>query len=568
MTKHITGIKNLLDTKSKSTTYILEIGDTNNISATKRIRTRGELINPLPSKEGKFLFGKRGINSKIYMIDANTLPDSDKKLSKLTPIDGGQFTSENLKLSIDGYVIHWYMGASNLPEAALVAGRDGSLRLDSVQSDLTTSTIKAWDSSKEVNYEKQPLIDRIIPLTRARERLEYYGLEVTKDLNKIIYRVNYETKDIQELYKSSDSEILGVIISPESREFIGVNIIKNGVLKKEFFHQDFHNTQHAGNTSDEINVISSVSTNNESSIIYREHHSVPGHYIIKNNVLGTEKFLDSYYPHLHGNLSSRLITSHVVVDGLKIPYLLSLPENSDQNIKIPLIVMPHGGPIGVFDNQYFDITTQYFVSKGYAVLRINFRGSSGYGKKFEKAGSGEFDRLILTDIYSATKEVIERPDIDGSRVCSAGFSYGGYASSMMVIKHPDIFSCAASIAGVSDINLFLNSPFASRPQIQWLHENIGDSEKQYDRFKNSSPVYLAKDLHRPLFIAHGAQDMVVSIEHSHRLVMMLETLGKQFEWAEFPDDGHHFDNKDRYFQLMESVVSFIDKNIDKSTPYQ
>lgn len=569
LTKHISGVKNLLDTKIKSSTYILEIDKTsNNISTIKKIRTPGEMINPLPSQEGKFLYGKRGISSKVYLIDANNLPDSNEKLSKLTPLDGGQFTIENLKLSIDGYVIHWYMGGSILPEAALVTGHDGNLRLDSVQPDLTISTIKTWSSSKEVDYKKQPLIDRIIPLTRAKKQLEYYGIEVSEDQDITIYKVNYESGDIQELYNSSDDEIQSVIVSPESREFIGVNIVRDGVIKKEYFNPDFHTTRLPNHATDEINVISSISNNNKFSIIYRESHNLPGHFILKNNILDEEYFLASYHPHLHGNLPSRLITGDAVVEGLEIPFLLSLPESSEQNIKAPLIVMPHGGPIGVFDNKYFDITTQYFLSKGYAVLRINFRGSSGYGKQFEKAGSGEFDRLILTDIHSVTKEVIERPDIDDSRVCSVGFSYGGYASSMMVIKHPDVFSCAASIAGVSDINLLLNNHFGTRQHAQWLQEHIGDSSKQYDRFKKSSPVYLAKELHRPLFIAHGAQDTVVSIEQSHRLAMMLDALGKQFEWVEFPDDGHHFHNKDRYFKLMESVVNFIDKNIEKSTPYQ
>jgi dipeptidyl aminopeptidase/acylaminoacyl peptidase len=137
--------------------------------------------------------------------------------------------------------------------------------------------------------------------------------------------------------------------------------------------------------------------------------------------------------------------------------------------------MPHGGPIGVFDHRYFDLDTLFLASKGFAVLRVNFRGSGGHSKALEDAGEQQWGNLMLVDIKAATDKVITRDDIDADHVCVFGMSYGGYAATMLAMQHPERYRCAISYAGVTDLNLYLNAPELNKRQDAWLRKQCAKS---------------------------------------------------------------------------------------------
>jgi dipeptidyl aminopeptidase/acylaminoacyl peptidase len=256
------------------------------------------------------------------------------------------------------------------------------------------------------------------------------------------------------------------------------------------------------------------------------------------------------------------VQGNVQVEGLDIPYLLSLPTGKAIKSKThPLLVMPHGGPIGVFDSAFFDPSIQFLNANGYAVLQVNFRGSSGHSQALKEAGKKQWGKLILNDIHQVTKEVVQRDDISSRKVCLFGMSYGGYASTMLLIQYPDVYRCAVNVSGVSDINLYLNSPYLTGRQIAWTREYIGDPLHSYDELKTQSPVYNVGKLIRPLLIMHGEKDKIVQVEQAHRLRKALDVYERPYEWKLFPDMGHSFNEKKQAIELFSKALEFIGKNI-------
>lgn len=320
--------------------------------------------------------------------------------------------------------------------------------------------------------------------------------------------------------------------------------------------------KYAPKAADSLEILVDRSSNTRYQLIYRDSHSQPNHFVVVDTQTHKEYQVASYHPHLMNVLSSRLVEGRVTVEGLEIPYLLTLPSSdAAHNKRSPLLVMPHGGPIGVFDSRYFDLYTQYFAQQGFAVLRVNFRGSSGYTQALRDAGAKQFGDLILKDIYKATQEVAQRQDIDENKMCALGFSYGGYASTMLTVNYPDTYRCGVNVAGVSDINLYLNSSTVTKRQDTWLKKNIGDSLADYEKLKNQSPVYLAEKFTRPIYIIHGELDETVNVEHAYRLKAVLEKYHKPYKWKIYPEMDHSFVSQEINVDLFSEVIQFLKKEL-------
>ena len=248
-------------------------------------------------------------------------------------------------------------------------------------------------------------------------------------------------------------------------------------------------------------------------------------------------------------------------DGFSLNYLLVLPKQGSK--PYPLVVIPHGGPIGVFNINSFDPEAQLLASRGYAVLKVNYRGSGANGKGFEEAGKKQWGRKIEDDIEEAVHVALKSQLLDAGRVCIYGGSYGGYSALMSVIRDPALYKCAVSFAGVTDLPLLYDTT-----DVQFdkeirsdMADIIGDPTTDAQQLRNVSPVYLAEKINRPVLIAQGGRDPRVDMEHAYRMKLVMDLLKKPNTAVFYPDEGHGFWWLDDEADFYTRLLGFLDKNI-------
>ena len=225
---------------------------------------------------------------------------------------------------------------------------------------------------------------------------------------------------------------------------------------------------------------------------------------------------------------------------------------------LPCVVNPHGGPHGIRDEWGFSWEAQLIASRGYAVLKLNFRGSGGYGNHYQTAGYQQWGRLMQDDLADGVRWTIEQGLVDGKRICTFGGSYGGYAALMNVARYPDLYRCAVGYVGVYDLSLMYQRGDIqeSRRGNSYLDLVIGR-----DRLEQDSPVALADKIKVPVLLAHGGEDVRVPPAHAERMRAALTKAGNPPEWLYEAREGHGFYNLPSKLGLYNRLLAFLDRNI-------
>jgi dipeptidyl aminopeptidase/acylaminoacyl peptidase len=232
-------------------------------------------------------------------------------------------------------------------------------------------------------------------------------------------------------------------------------------------------------------------------------------------------------------------------DGLRLHGYLTLPRGIAAK-RLPTVVHVHGGPwlrttwsdpISSQDAGY----AQFLASRGYAVLQVNFRGSTGYGRRFLNAGMGEFAGGMQDDLQDAVRWAVDEGIADPARVAIMGWSYGGYAALSALGMTPDAFACGVSLAGPTDLASLIESfpPYWTLDLSRW-HDFVGNPEIPADReeMKQKSPLQHVHKIRKPVLIVHGVRDVRVRVDQSDRMVAALRRAGKPVEYLRIPDMGH------------------------------
>jgi dienelactone hydrolase len=249
-------------------------------------------------------------------------------------------------------------------------------------------------------------------------------------------------------------------------------------------------------------------------------------------------------------------------DGLEIPAFLTLPKGAAAK-SLPTIVLPHGGP-WARDQWGFSNLSQFLANRGYAVLQPNFRGSTGYGKKFLNAGNKQWGELMQDDITWGVKHLIAQGIADPKRVGIMGGSYGGYATLAGVAFTPDLYAGAVSIVGPSNLITLLESipPYWEAGRIMF-HERMGnpnDTEGK-QRLMRQSPLNSAAKIKTPLLVAQGANDPRVKKAESEQIVIALRDRGFPVEYILAPDEGHGFARPVNSMSLFAASETFFAKHL-------
>ncbi len=245
-------------------------------------------------------------------------------------------------------------------------------------------------------------------------------------------------------------------------------------------------------------------------------------------------------------------------DGLTIHGYLTLPNGIEPK-NLPVVVNPHGGP-WARDMWGFNPEVQFLANRGYAVLQMNFRGSTGYGKKFWEAGFKKWGREMQDDITQGVHWLIDTGIADPERIGIYGASYGGYATLAGVTFTPNLYACGVDYVGVSNIFVLLNTipPYWELGR-QMLYEMIGDPEKDKALLKEVSPVFHVDQIKAPLFIAQGANDPRVKKAESDQVVEALKKRDIDVPYMVKDNEGHGFHNEENRFDFYRAMEKFLHK---------
>jgi dipeptidyl aminopeptidase/acylaminoacyl peptidase len=247
-------------------------------------------------------------------------------------------------------------------------------------------------------------------------------------------------------------------------------------------------------------------------------------------------------------------------DGFAIEAYLTKPRNA---AKSPLVVLSHGGPVGVRDERGFNSEVQFLASLGYAVLQVNFRGSDGYGTRFRDSGRRAHGTAIEDDIDTVLTRVLQDPHIDAGRVCAIGSSYGGYSALVSTVRWPQRFRCAVSLSGVTDMLLFFTSSDSgnSARGRTALEHYVGDPRTEADAMMRNSPIYRYRELKAPLMFVHGAEDARVDFEHMRRMVRMLNIAGVRPVALTLEKEGHTYDSWESLEATWGGIAGFLRRHL-------
>jgi dipeptidyl aminopeptidase/acylaminoacyl peptidase len=376
---------------------------------------------------------------------------------------------------------------------------------------------------------------------------------------KAIFKVNLtDPKLTKELvFKRDNLDVTGgLIYSKVKQQIVGVS--DGADSEYTFWDEEYIALINGLNQvlPDTRNFITQYSEDERSYIVFSTSATDSGTYYLGNRDAKTLIPIAYRYKNLFPELmASTESINYKARDGLNIEGFLTTPKNALKT-KLPTIVFPHGGPIS-FDNNSFDYWTQYFANRGYAVLRMNFRGSDGYGYDFMKAGIKNWGLEMQTDVEDGTRWLIEQGVADPKRICIAGASYGGYAALMAVATTQDLFQCAISFGGVMDVEDLVKSHRRYR-NFEIVKQQIGDD---YDALYARSPVSKAKDINVPVLLIHGEKDRVVDVEHSEDMFDALTKYNKNVQFVELEDGDHYLsDNADR-LKTFYAIEAFLQKHL-------
>jgi dipeptidyl aminopeptidase/acylaminoacyl peptidase len=248
-------------------------------------------------------------------------------------------------------------------------------------------------------------------------------------------------------------------------------------------------------------------------------------------------------------------------DGLVLHGFLTMPAHPAGG-KVPLVLMPHGGPFGLADGWHFDTDAQFMASRGYAVLQVNYRGSGGRGPDFKESGYREWGGKIQDDLVDGVRWAVASGEVDGARMCVYGGSFGGYSALMLAAREPALFKCAVGYAGVYDLNLLFKAQNNrwDESRINYFGKTVGTDKAELNRY---SPTLLADRITAPVMLVHGGQDKVALVENAEKMRDALTRAGRPPEWLLASGEGHGFytiKNRTEFYQRLEA---FLAKHIGK-----
>ncbi len=394
----------------------------------------------------------------------------------------------------------------------------------------------------------------------------YATSNLNRDKAVIIKFDMAEGKEIGEpLFEHADVDVSQLSFSRKRKVLTSISYYTD----KRHFH--FLDDQRAGiqqRLEEELGdyevVVTSVSDNEDKYMVRTFSDRSLGAYYFYNRTTDELKKIAEVSPWIDENDMAHIKpVSYTTRDGLHINGYLTLPNNTPPN-NLPVIINPHGGP-WVRDYWGFNPEIQLLASQGYAVLQMNYRGSTGYGRKFWECSFKQWGKTMQDDITDGVNWLVEQGIADPKRVAIYGGSYGGYATLAGVTFTPDLYACAVDYVGVSNLFTFLNTiPPYWEPYLDMMYEMVGHPERDKEHMATASPVLHVDKIKAPLFVVQGANDPRVNIDEADQIVRNLRERGVDVLYMVKYNEGHGFRNEENRFEFYKAMSAFLAKYL-KST---
>jgi len=501
-------------------------------------KVRVEIIDDLEEVDDYILIGMNSRNPQVFDVYKMNVNTGDTSLVAINP----------------GNIIGW------------LTDHKGNLRI-AVASDGVNSTILFRDNENEEfkNVITTNFRESIEPLFFTFDnKYIYASSNLNRDKAAIVKFDLMSGKEMEVIYENPEVDVDRLNYSKNRKTLLYASFAKE---KREYkFFDEIAEKRYESIKSKlgDYEIAISGSDKKEEMFLVRTYSDRSmGTYFLYNKISDELTKLADVSPWINENeLAPMKPISYTSRDGLKINGYLTLPLGVEPK-NLPVVINVHGGP-WARDFWTYNPEVQFLANRGFAVMQVNYRGSTGYGKSFWEASFKQWGLKMQDDISDGVKWLIDKGIADAKRIGIYGGSYGGYATLAGLSFSPELYACGVDYVGVSNLFTFMKTfPPYWEAMRDMMYEMVGNPEKDEAQFKATSPVFHADKIVAPLFIAQGKMDPRVNINESDQMVEAMKKKGLEVEYMVKDNEGHGFRNQENKFDFYQAMEKFLEKYLKK-----